>query len=268
MKTLRIFLTLACIYSGINVFGQLTISDCIEKAKTNYPMVKQYGLIETSKNYDLSNAAKSNLPQLSLSAKATIQTEVAGVPISVPGINIPSINKDQYQVVAEVTQKIWDGGSAKSLKKEIESAGEVEHAQYETDMYVLDKRISDLFFGILIIEEQLKLNDVHIDELKNNNKKISAWIESGIANQTDLDVINVEILSAYQRHTDLESIRLAYSEILAYFIGESGKSESGRNDIKLIKPEMPVFDYNIYSNLDSGSGSGSYSGSGSGSGNI
>ena len=245
MKPLKILLSLIFINSGISIYGQFTLTECLEKAKANYPMVRQYSLIETSKNYDLSNAVKSNLPQLSLSAKATIQTEVTNVPISVPGINIPSINKDQYQIIAEVTQKIWDGGATKSLKKEIESAGEVEQAQYETDMYALDKRVCDLFFGILIIEEQLKLNDIYIDELNTNNKKISAWIENGIANQTDLDVINVEILSAYQRHTELKSMRQVYSEMLTYFIGESGTDKSRDNNLKLIKPEIPELTINL-----------------------
>jgi outer membrane protein TolC len=59
---------------SIPVFGfsqSLSIETCQEKAKANYPLVKQYGLIEQTSKYNIENANKGYLPQLTLSAKAT-----------------------------------------------------------------------------------------------------------------------------------------------------------------------------------------------------
>jgi len=65
-------------------FAQLGIEECYEKAVTNYPLIKQYGLIEQSREYNLSNAARAWLPQITLNAKASYQSDVTKIPLDFP----------------------------------------------------------------------------------------------------------------------------------------------------------------------------------------
>ncbi len=233
MNRFRIFCTVLFTLLSFTIYGQLTIQDCYEKARVNYPQIKVYGLIGQSKEYNLTNASKGYLPQFSLSAKATYQTEVTEIPISIPGVDIPTINKDQYQAVAEVNQTIWDGGVIKSQKERIEADYEVERNQYEVDMYALNERINDIFFGILMLDEQLVLNSIYANELKSNYDKVSGSMRNGVANQADLDAVSVEILNTSQQKIELEATRQAYANMFAYFIGEpSGKG------LQIIKPEI------------------------------
>ena len=116
MKIIRSILLLAVGFGTLPAQAQLTIDACQQKAQANYPLVAQYGLIRQSEQYDLENANKGYLPQLSLSAKASYQTDVTKIPFSLPGIDIPTLSKDQYQVVAEVNQVIWDGGNIRAKK--------------------------------------------------------------------------------------------------------------------------------------------------------
>lgn len=58
--------------------AQLTLEECQRRAQDNYPLVRQYGLIEKARGYDLSNAGKGYLPQFSLSGKATYQSDITG----------------------------------------------------------------------------------------------------------------------------------------------------------------------------------------------
>ena len=46
----------------------LRIDSCYALAVKNYPFIRQYGLIEKTKEYTLSNAGKAYLPQVSLTA--------------------------------------------------------------------------------------------------------------------------------------------------------------------------------------------------------
>ena len=230
---MKINLLILLILVSVNIHGQLTIEDCREKARTNYPLVRKYDLINQSSGLNLQNASRGFLPQISLLAKATYQSEVPGIPISIPGIDVPTINKDQYQVIAEVNQIIWDGGVINSHKKSINAARDVEQSRYEVDMYALNERISDLFFGILLLDEQLKLNRIYSDELSENHVKIKALIANGIANNADLDAISVEQLSVSQRHTELETMQKAYNDMLVFFIGENAD-----NDLQLQKPDI------------------------------
>ena len=117
MKKVAFIITLAFISTHAPIYGQLSIEDCYKKAQANYPLVKQYGLIEQSREFNLSNANKGYLPQVSLSAKASYQSEVTKLPITLPNVVIKGVNKDQYQSVVEVNQTIWDGGVILNQKK-------------------------------------------------------------------------------------------------------------------------------------------------------
>ena len=225
--TLFIFLT--AIY--LTVTAQLSIDNCLEKAQGNYPLIKRYGLIEQSKEYNLSNAAKGYLPQIQINARATYQSDVVTIPISMPGIHIPTLRKDQYQAVVEVNQLIWDGGIIRSQRKITKAGYEMEIKQLEVDLYALNERVHQLFFGILLFDAQLEQNRILQDELKRNRLSVTSYVENGMANQSDLDAVKVEQLNAEQTHTQLQSLRTAYLEMLSLMTGEA--IDTG---IVLIKP--------------------------------
>ena len=183
MKKLIFLLAIACSTLFSTAYSQLTIEMCQQKAKANYPLVKQYDLIQKSENYSLSNADKAYLPQFSLSGKATYQSEVTQLPIKLPGVTIPGLSKDQYQAVAEVNQLVWDGGIVNAQKQATKAATEVDKQKIEVDLYALKDRVNQLFFGILSLNEQLTQNDLLQKELQTNFEKITAYIQNGIANQ-------------------------------------------------------------------------------------
>ena len=87
------------------------------KTQDNYPLVRQYDLVEKTKEYNLENAVRGYLPQFALSAKASYQSDVTELPITIPGVDIKGMAKDQYQVMLELQQQIWDGGGIRMQKK-------------------------------------------------------------------------------------------------------------------------------------------------------
>jgi len=194
----------------------LTVETCQEKARANYPMVKQYNLIEQTADYNLSNANKGYLPQLTLSAKGTLQSEA--ITITVAG-NKMAQDKDQYQAVLEASQVIWDGGVIKA-QKQINSAGsEIEKQKLEVDLFALNERVNQLFFGILLLNEQAKQNELLQNELLVNYNRVSAYVQNGVANQADIDAIKVEQLNAIQRETELKSTSISYCIMLSTLTG-------------------------------------------------
>jgi len=201
-------------------FSQLTLDACQDKARANYPLIKQYGLIGESAEYNLSNAAKGYLPQVSLLAKITYQSEVTSIPIDIPGIPEFALSRDQYQAITEVNQVIWDGGAIRSQKKIIQQTAEVEKQGLEVSLYALKERINQLFFGILLIQEQLKQSGILMAGWQNNIDRVSAGISNGIANQSDLDALMVEKLRTSQKITELESMEKSYRQVLSVMIGE------------------------------------------------
>lgn len=223
-------------------YGQLTVEVCQEMAKSNYPLVRQYGLIEQTREYSVSNAARGYLPRFSLSAKATYQSEVTKVPFSLPGITVEGLNLDQYQVVAEVNQTVWDGGHIRSQKELAKAAAEVGTQQLNVDLYVLNDRVNELFFGILLLAEQLKQNVLLYEELQRNFDRISAYMANGIANEADLDAVKAEQINVLQNRTEIQATRLAYERMLAFMLGFSFQNmtdgATGSVKIDLIAPSV------------------------------
>lgn len=221
MKYLILFLIVgACVFS-VKAQERITVEMCQQWARTNYPLVQQFDLIRLSEEYNLSNAGKGNLPQFSVSAKATLQTEVTRLPVQLPGIDIKELSKDQYQAVAELNQVIWNGGRTRAQKESIRKNTEVEKLQVEVQLYTLNEQVNQLFFGVLLLSEQLEQNRLYQEELQVNYEKIASYIRNGVANQADLDVIRVEQVNAGQKETELTVMRKAYKEMLALLTGKN-----------------------------------------------
>lgn len=227
MRTLSFVLLLAFIFS-YNAEAQLTLTDCQAKARANYPLVKQFGLIEQTVHYNISNANKAYLPQIVLSARASYQSDVTQIPESLEQIlsqitgrevTFPTLSRDQYQAVAEVSQLVWDGGVVSAQKEMVLAGSAVEKQKLEVDLFALNERINQLFFGAFLLDQQLKQTEILKSELQVNSDRIKACIQNGVANQTDLDVIKVEQLHAAQREAELKSTRNGYLIMLSAFTG-------------------------------------------------
>ena len=234
IKTITLFLALV---SYAPCFAQLSIEACYEKARANYPLIKQYGLIEKTKEYNLSNAAKGYLPQVTFSAQATYQSDVTEIPIDLDaigltGVKIPSVSQDQYKMELALSQTLWDGGAIRSERKALRTQAEVDQRDMDVSMYAINERVNQLYFGVLLAEAQLEQNKVLQAELRRNCEQVSSYIKNGIAQQSDLDAIRVDLLKAKQTEAQFEHTKRAYREMLSRLIGEEIGEET-----RLVKPE-------------------------------
>jgi outer membrane protein TolC len=234
-KCFFLMLTLFVVSSG---FAQLSIEECYEKARANYPLIRQYGLIERAREYNLSNVSKAYLPQLQLSAKTTYQSEVTKIPVDfaklgIP-VEIPELSKDQYGATLEVNQTVWDGGVAGAKRNSIRAKSEADKKEVEVSLYAVRERVHQLFFGILLSDALAEQNRLFQEELQRNYDRIAACMQSGVANQSDLDAVKAEQLKAQQGLTQIIYNRKAFLEMLSSFIGE--KLDNG---VALQKPDIP-----------------------------
>ncbi|WP_293297413.1 TolC family protein [Pedobacter sp. UBA4863] len=233
----HILLTISCWLIAIGyVSGQsLTLNNCYTLAKQNFPLIKQYELIEKSKEYSIENANKGYLPQFNIAGQATYQSAVTHLPISLPNINIPTISKDQYRLYSEVSQPITDLFVVKDNKNLIETNAQVETQKVEVELYKLRERINQLYFGILLIDEQIQQTTLLKKDIESGMEKTNVAIKNGTAITSNLNILKAELLKANQRTIELKAIRNGYAEMLAYFIGQT----IGGNTI-LTKPTPQV----------------------------
>lgn len=195
----RTIFSFAFLFTAALMHAQLTLEECQHQAQANYPLVRQYGLIEKAREYNLANAGKGYLPQFSISGKATYQSDVTKLPVEIPGVDIKSMPKDQYQVMLEVSQNIWDGGDIHSKKQLTRATSDVDREKQDVDMYALNDRVNQVYFGILLLDEQLRQNQLLQEDLERTHKQVSDYMANGIANQSDLDAVSVEMLNTRQK---------------------------------------------------------------------
>lgn len=206
--------------------AEITLDECRRLATENYPMIKQYELAARSTEYSVSNAKRNYLPKINISAQATYQSEVVDFSPEIQhlfgtlGVNYAGIDKDQYRATIEVQQNIWDGGITKAQKKKAEAEGESSARGIEAEMYSINERIDNLYFGILILkareEQNIKLREL----LKSNCDKIEGMLKNGTATQSDYDAVRAEQLAAEQESERITASCKAYCNMLSLFTGK------------------------------------------------
>jgi len=200
------------------VVAQLSLDSCHSKALANYPLIHQYGLIEQSKEISLSNANKAYLPQLDITLIGGI---IDGMPsFSPPGTSSSSSAQANLITIGQINQVIWDGGMTKASKEIIEANSQIERADLDVNIYQLRYRVNNIYFGILLIEEQITQLELHKETLRRNHKIINEAIENGTAYKSDADELMVEIINVDQKQTDLVYNKMAYTKVLSAMIGE------------------------------------------------
>ena len=200
--------------SGNLLAQTLTLDSCQLLAKQNYPLVKQTELLTKSREYSIDNLNKGVLPQLTISGQATYQSDVTKIPINLPGITIQQVPKDQYKLVGEINQPITDLITVGKLKDAQRVQSDIQSAGLDVDLYKLKDRVNQLFFGVLMIDEQLKQNELYKKDLQNGLNKVNAALANGTDYKSNADKLKAELLRADQRTIELNSFIQKLEKIL------------------------------------------------------
>jgi outer membrane protein TolC len=231
MKTLVTAVFFFTLLSHARGQKTLTLSDCYERAKANYPLIRREALIESTRTFSMDNASKGHLPQITFAGQATYQSDVTRIPIEMPGI-VP-LDKDQYRIFAEVSQALYHGGLVKQQVRGEALNAEVERGQLAVDLYQLRSRVNDLFFGILLLQAQLRQSALVKEDLNSALRKTEAGLANGVAIRSAADVLRAESLRADERAIELQAGLSAYREMLGTFIGGPLA-----DDVMLEKPQL------------------------------
>lgn len=202
-----------------------TLEACMHAAERNYPLIKQYGLIEKTTDFNVANIQKGWLPQVTASAQATLQSDATAFPEAFQkmyeqmGLTMEGLKKDQYRIGIDVQQTVFDGGHFKSQKEIARRLGELQWREHEVTMYNVRKRVNDMYFSLLLVDEQIRLNADLQTVLEGNERKLAAMLKRGTAAESDWQNVRAERLQVVQQMTGLKSQRAALMRMLSMFCG-------------------------------------------------
>ena len=233
-----------------------TLEECQMAAEKNYPMIKQYDLISQTTQLTVRNIQKGWLPQIAIAAQATYQSDVTSWPESMKGtfqqlgVNMKGLSKDQYKVGIDLQQTIYDGGTISSMRSIARQEEKVQKAQVETNLYQVRKRVNEMYFSLLLLNEQIKLNDDVKALLLSSEKKLASMLKGGTVATSDFENIRAERLSVEQQNESLKSQQQMLQHLLSTFCGikvsNVQKPAPFETTISTNKrPEMLLFDYQL-----------------------
>lgn len=236
MKNL-IALLFVFLLSDVKAQETFTLESILEKVNSNYPLIKQKGLLEQNRNFSLAALNRAYLPQISINGQASYQSDVTELPIKVniPGFSIDPLSKDQYRVVADVNQILFDGGQIHQQKNLLRASEQVELEKVNTEMQKMREKVRQLYLGVLMMDEQLHQVELIESDLQSGIKKLQAAVKNGTALRSQLAVLQAEQHKNNQRRTELTSTRNTLLKTISLFTGTTIEDKS-----KFVSPQSSV----------------------------
>ena len=202
-----------------------TLEVCQQAAERNYPLIAQHDLIARTTDLTVANIQKGWLPQVTATAQATYQNAVTTWPDEMKGlmqqmgVDMKGLARDQYRVGLDVQQTVFDGGAISAQRQVARQQGAVQQAQLDVDLYHVRQRVNEMYFGLLLLDDQMRLNSDLQEQLAASEKKLTSMVKHGTAAECDLNNVTAERLNVVQQMTTLESQRRVLAAMLGTFCG-------------------------------------------------
>lgn len=234
-----------------------TLDECRRLAREHYPEIRQYNLVAKTEQFNLSNAAKAWIPQFAISGQATYQSVTPTLPEAFEtlmkmqdgDVEMTEINKDQYKIAIDISQTIWDGGYSKANRAIARAEAAEQRSRVDVSLYDLQARVDGLYFGILLLDERVEQTKTMIEVLESNLGRMRTYLKNGVALQSDVDMIEAELLTAQQQLSLVESSLASYRRMLEIFIGQPLKSDKLERPVEKVinsytssRPEFALLD--------------------------
>ncbi|HEY4193980.1 MAG TPA: TolC family protein [Mucilaginibacter sp.] len=235
-----------------NAQERLTLDECYRLARENYPAIKKIDLIAQTSQFTLENANKRYLPQVSFSGQASYQSQTISFPAalsSIPGASFPTISKDQYKIQGEVDQQIYDGGATKEQNTFTKANTDLLRQNLEISLYALKDRVNNIFFSILLVDAQLRQNELQKGNLQTQTQKTQAAYNNGVAYQSNVNELQAEVMNTDMATTEYNANRTAYLRMLSLLIGREVTSSAQlqmpqaiAHTDEISRPELKAYD--------------------------
>lgn len=216
--------------------GTITLDECLRLVQINYPLAKQTSLLSEQLQLDIDAIKKDRLPKLDLNGQATYQSEVTSLGGQLMNVTIDPPNKDQYRTTLDANQLIYHGGLIDASIKAKETKAAIGQQEVEISLYGLKKRVNQLYFSLLLLQENQGLLHAKESQLTARLAEVQAGVKYGTLLSSSADALEVELIKIQQQNTELALSKLDLLQQLSLMIGTDLKPQ-----VVLQQPEvLPV----------------------------
>jgi outer membrane protein TolC len=192
----------------------LTLDQAMSRAVSAYPALRQQGIIRQSEQLSQQNLTRQLLPQLSLSAQATLQSDVTQLKIPNAPFQVEPLSKDQYRAMADLSQIVYDGGQISAQRNLSTARSVVETERVAVELHLLKERIQQLYFGILNAETQMALIGILESDIDAGIRRTEAQLAGGTAYRSALALLKAERLRTGQKRLEIGAANRGFRKAL------------------------------------------------------
>jgi len=199
MKKLILYFLIFIPFLGFSQ-QKITLNECYDLVEKNYPLAKQTNLIQQKSIVEIDALKKAKLPKIDVNAQATYQSDVIGLPMTLPGVQ--SLNKDQYRATLDVNQLIYNGGMIEANSKLNEAQTKTLQQQVAVNLYQLKSRINYSYMMILLFQDQRELLEAKQNTINSKIKEVKSGVKNGAILPASEQVLEAELLKLKQALTE------------------------------------------------------------------
>jgi outer membrane protein TolC len=219
----RVFLITAMLMPIIGACAQdsLRLFDCYRQVAANNPVAKQKQLYADATDARIKSIETAYLPALNLNAQASYQSDVTKLAFNTSAVEgntqlqqmlaglksaMPEgQSKDQYKAYIDVNQLIYDGGLTPARKAVETATANVQIKSSETELYQLNDRVNQLFFALLMVQENIKALQLTQNELETRIKLLESGVRNGSVLALSLYQVKADYIKVGQQIDDLRT---------------------------------------------------------------
>ena len=241
---MRPILTLIAAVAALSASAGITLDECLTRAEENYPAIADYDIASRQTEVALSDINRGWLPRLNVYAQATLQNDVPSWPDALSNMlaqmnqNFRGLSRFQYKAGVDVSQTIWDGGASRAARNVQRAQADVKNASVAVELYAVRERVENIFFGILLMEQQIKQTRESLTLLEANHSRLEAMVAGGTAMKSDAAMVEAQILATGQKLTEAEAALDSYRRMLSIYSG----MEIGPTPLDMPEAELPTDD--------------------------
>ncbi|MCK4920001.1 MAG: TolC family protein [Bacteroidales bacterium] len=210
MKYLIVFIILVF---PLNIIAQedLNLEKCLQAAVENHPRAGDKELMESISGNNILNVNSKWKPEVNLNGQFTYQSDVIDIG-DMAIVGFPLAPQDQYKLYFDLKQTFYDGGRIKQQKVIEEISMKSGLKQLESEIETVKADVIEMYYNILQLQEGIDIQSLMMTLLEEKEAIIFTGIENGVMMESDLSLLEIEILQIEQekRSSELQKNAIIY----------------------------------------------------------
>lgn len=203
----QFLLTIIFSFTAIAAMSQYrySVENCWEMTKNNYPAIKYFDLINKSTDYSLLNASELRMPR------------------QIDAISYSPTSKDSKTAISFAEKNNISTYNALHSIKSTSSNNQnpLVAGSLQSNLYILSERVNNLFFAIVLIDKQLKINELLQLDLVEMSKLFTASKDNKLNNSVNIKGMTALLEKAKKDYITLLNLQKVYLDMLSQMVGRT-----------------------------------------------